>query len=576
MKTARTLLRYLQGAKSLSALALLSGLVSTSSRLFIPFLAGKAVNVIIANGIGTDLSVYFVLMAIFLTLGLVFGYLFQYLTHYLGQYAIRKMREELFDRYVSIAIPEIDRFESGELLSRLINDIENVQTGLLVGFSTLFEGLIAIIVTMGFMFSINWALALIVVFLTPVSVIVSRFVSNKNSKNFKAQAKSSGFILSFLSEGLQNLETVKAYGLEAEREREFEELNGKNRDDQFKANLGASTINPSTRLVNSLINAVLIAVGAYFLIGNVDLGVMFLIGDLSALLTYASNYMQPFNEVSNVVAEIDYARASLERLSGSLALKDEPETGSKPIDERISSLSAENVDFSYDGQRLVIDSFSFSAEKGERIALVGPTGCGKTTIINLLLRFYDPRSGTFRLNGESIMNLGKRDIRKRIGMVLQESWIFSGTVYENIAYGKPEATLEEVVTAAKRAQAHSFIKRLPNGYDTFLSSKTQLSLGERQLISVARVLLMEPEIIVLDEATSNIDARTESLLGKSFDSLMEGKTSIVVAHRLSTIQNSDLIIVLKDGRVIESGNHESLLRQNGFYRSLYEAQFSAD
>lgn len=576
MKTARTLLRYLQGAKSLSALALLSGLVSTSSRLFIPFLAGKAVNVIIANGIGTDLSVYFVLMAIFLTLGLVFGYLFQYLTHYLGQYAIRKMREELFDRYVSIAIPEIDRFESGELLSRLINDIENVQTGLLVGFSTLFEGLIAIIVTMGFMFSINWALALIVVFLTPVSVIVSRFVSNKNSKNFKAQAKSSGFILSFLSEGLQNLETVKAYGLEAEREREFEELNGKNRDDQFKANLGASTINPSTRLVNSLINAVLIAVGAYFLIGNVDLGVMFLIGDLSAFLTYASNYMQPFNEVSNVVAEIDYARASLERLSGSLALKDEPETGSKPIDERISSLSAENVDFSYDGQRLVIDSFSFSAEKGERIALVGPTGCGKTTIINLLLRFYDPRSGTFRLNGESIMNLGKRDIRKRIGMVLQESWIFSGTVYENIAYGKPEATLEEVVTAAKRAQAHSFIKRLPNGYDTFLSSKTQLSLGERQLISVARVLLMEPEIIVLDEATSNIDARTESLLGKSFDSLMEGKTSIVVAHRLSTIQNSDLIIVLKDGRVIESGNHESLLRQNGFYRSLYEAQFSAD
>ncbi len=336
-------------------------------------------------------------------------------------------------------------------------------------------------------------------------------------------------------------------------------------------------INPSTRLVNALINGILIAVGAILVIKNDSLhyGVaLFMVGDLSAFLTYASSYMTPFNEISNVVTEISYATASLKRIDDAIKSQDDINDGKEVIKGEVDTLKANHITFSYDGVRTIIKDFNLDIYKGHKIAFVGPTGCGKTTLINLLMRFYDPQSGNFETNNISTIDLEKRAFREHIGMVLQETWIFTGTVFENIAYSKKGATLEEVKVAAEKAQASSFIERLPDGYDTVISDSSGLSVGEKQLICVARVMLMEPEIVILDEATSNIDVRTEAILSKSFDALMKGKTSLVVAHRLSTIVSSDLIVVLKDGEIIETGNHNELMDKKGFYFNLYNSQFN--
>ena len=578
MDTYRRLKPYLKGSIGLFAVSLVFALLATGSKLAIPLLAGRAVNKIINPDVGTlQFTDLITLMVIFLVIGTIFRYIFDYVISLIGQRTIKNIRNAVFNKYTNAPVSYIDSSSKGDMISRLINDVENVQTGLVSGFAAFYDGIIAIGFTLVFMFMLNWVLAVIVIGLTPISIFVSRFVSKFNSKNFKKQAKDSGLVASFALEGLNNSEAVNTLNISTSREEEFDKLNDSFRKSVFKANLGASLINPSTRLVNALINGILIAVGAILVIKNDSLhyGVtLFMVGDLSAFLTYASSYMTPFNEISNVITEISYATASLKRIDDVVKSQDDINDGKEVIEGEVDTLKANHITFSYDGVRTIIKDFNLDIYKGHKIAFVGPTGCGKTTLINLLMRFYDPQSGNFETNNISTIDLEKRAFREHIGMVLQETWIFTGTVYENIAYSKKGATLEEVKKAAEKAQASSFIERLPNGYETIISDSSGLSVGEKQLICVARVMLMEPEIVILDEATSNIDVRTEAILSKSFDALMKGKTSLVVAHRLSTIVSSDLIVVLKDGEIIETGNHNELMDKKGFYFDLYNSQFN--
>lgn len=568
---------YLKECRLSIVFALLSALISIGSKLFIPLLAGKAVNYLSSCEGNIDFTLlgnYILIMSICLVLGTIFRYFFDYLTSYVGQVITKRLRDDVYRSYLHASVSYLDKNENGNLLLRLVNDVENVQNGLVSGGAAFFDGIVAIILTIVFMFIINWALALLVVLLTPLSMIVSKFVSKWNSKYFKSQAASAGKITAFGLESLNNSEAVNTLNLKERRKEDFAKLNDDFRKNVFKASLGASLINPSTRLVNNIINAAIITVGAIFIVKDVNLGIAFLVGDLSSFLIYASNYMAPFNEISDVISEINFALASFKRIDEAINAEKDINEGKKAIKGDITSIEAKNIDFSYEESRKIIDDFSLSVKKGQKIAFVGPTGCGKTTIINLLMRFYDPDNGAFYINGIPSRELEKAEYRSHLGMVLQDTWIFSGSVYENIAYAKPGATLEEVKEAAKKARADDFISRLPNGYDTLISDSSGLSLGEKQLLCVARVMLLSPEVVILDEATSNIDIRTESLLAKSFDELMKGKTSFVVAHRLSTIVKSDLIVVLQDGRIIETGKHEDLLDKKGFYYSLYESQFS--
>lgn len=575
MKKIKKMIPYLKGSFGLVGLSLLCALLSMGSKLAIPFLAGKAVNMLSSgNIVSSTMELYIILMFSFLAIGFIFRYVFDYLTYLLGQKVIKKMRGSLFDKSLNVTISKIDSSRKGDLLLLLVNDVENVQTGLVSGFAALYDGIIAILMTIIFMFMLNWLLAIIVIGLTPLSMLMSRFVSRFNSKHFKAQSSAQAKVNAFSLESLNNSESVETLGIKDKRKEEFDSLSDSFRKNTFKANLGASIINPSTRLINAIINATLILVGAVLIINDVKLGIAFAVGDLSAFLTYASNYMQPFNEISDVIAEIDYAFASFNRIDSFLSSPNDLDEGEDKISKQLDTLKASHIDFSYDESRKIIDDFDLEMHKGQKIALVGPTGCGKTTMINLLMRFYDPQKGEFLYDGKSTLSIQKESLRSRVGMVLQDTWIFSGTVYENIAYAKEGASKEEVYEAARKAQAAQFIERLPKGYDTWISDSSGLSLGEKQLICVARVMLLEPEIVVLDEATSNIDSRTEKLLSSSFDALMKGKTSIVVAHRLSTILTSDIIVVLKDGKIIEKGNHKELLSKKGFYYNLYEAQFN--
>lgn len=575
MKQIKRLTYYLMGSRKIVVITLLSALLSTGSKLAIPLLAGKAINLLSQGNVDfTILSYYVIAMSSLLIIGTIFRYVFDYLSSLLGQNVVKKMRDEVYHSYLSTPLSYIDSKSQGDLLLRLINDVENVQNGLILGGTALFDGIVAILFTIGFMFSLNWVLALIVIVLTPLSMLISRGVSRFNAKYFNAQATSSGRLTGFINESLHNKVAIKSLGIEEERQEKYRELNEDYRKNVYKASFGASIINPSTRLVNSIINASVITCGALLIIGEVNIGLAFAVGDLSAFLVYASNYMQPFNEVSDVISEISFALASFKRIDDVVTAKKDSNEGKQRLDKPLREIEGKNVVFSYDSSRTIIKDISLKAKEGQKIALVGPTGCGKTTLINLIMRFYDPQEGSLYANGIAITELEKKSYRSHLGMVLQDSWIFAGTVYENIAYAKDGASKEEVIEASKKAQAHDFIERLPQGYDTYISDSSGLSLGEKQLIAVARVMLLSPEVVLLDEATSSIDVRTESLLSSSFDALMKGKLSFVVAHRLSTIVGSSLILVMKDGAIIESGTHQELMAKHGFYYELYNSQFA--
>jgi ATP-binding cassette subfamily B multidrug efflux pump len=573
MKDIKIFFKYLKGSTGYAILSLIFALVSVCCKMAIPYVAGLAIDRISQGS--RDLSLCLILIGGFIVAGMIFRYLFDLFTSYLGQKLVKRMRDQVYASFNRVSLRYIDNHFHGDLLLRLVNDIENVQNGLIVGAAALYEGIVQIAVTLVFMFMLNWILALTVILLTPLSILVSKFVSSHNSKYYKEQNAKTGVLTAYALESITNLETTRAYGLEEEKAKKFDEINASLKTSNFKSTFAVGWINPSTRLVNNIIYAVITFLGAYLILRNPGLGISgFGVGALSALLSYAYQYMSPFNEISNVASEVSYALASFKRIDDLINVHDDVDEGKAPLNESIDQLEASHINFSYDGKRQIIEDMNVAIYKGHKIALVGPTGCGKTTIINLLLRFYDPQTGNFIVNGKPSTAYPKSELRKHIGMVLQDTWLFNGTVRENIAYGKKDASLEQVVEAAKKARADEFVRQLPKGYNTPVSNSSGLSTGEKQLLCVARIMLIEPEVVILDEATSNIDLRTELLLANSFDELMKGKTSLVVAHRLSTIKNADLILVLKSGRIIEQGNFQELLAKNGFFKELYNSQLS--
>lgn len=575
MKRFRMLLPYLKESKAMIALAFFFAAVSVFFKMAIPFITGLAIDKIRLGDM--DISLHLVLMGGCLILGSAFRYFFDLFTAYVAQKAVQKMRNDLFDALNQMPVSYLDSHYHGDLLSRLVGDIENVQTGLITGAGALFEGVVQALVTLAFMFVLNWLLALTVIVLTPISVIVSRFISSRNSKYFKRQSARLGELSNRTLETLDTIEAVHAYGLFEKQSAYFDERNEEYRSASFKAMFAASWINPMTRLVNNFIYAAVIIFGACLLLfpdSFTFTGVAFTVGMLSSFLTYSYQYMTPFNEIADAMSEVLFALASLGRVHEVIHAPRDVDEGVTPLGKSIDQLEAKEIVFSYDGKRTIIDGFNLDIYKGHKIALVGTTGCGKTTIINLLMRFYDPQQGGFYFNGVLGQDAAKKEIRSHVGMVLQDTWLSHGTVRDNIAYGKKDATMEEVVAAAKKAHADEFIRRMENGYDTVISSSSGLSMGEKQLLCVARIMLIEPEIILLDEATSNIDLRTELQLADAFDELMRGKTSLVVAHRLSTIRNADHILVMDKGRIIEQGNFAELMAKNGFFAELYNAQLA--
>ena len=586
MKNFKALKKYLRGSYGIVVLSFVFALLSVAAKMAVPFVTGLGVDVIRAwmkNPMQEDrysraLLIDLVLMIGLILCGTVFRYFFDFTTAYVGQRLVKKMRDDVYIALNEVPVSYLDRNPHGDLLLRLTNDIENVQTGLITGAGALYEGIVQMLITIVFMFYLNYFLGLVVVILTPLSILTSRFISKHNAQYFKLQNEKLGQITAFSSESITNLEAIQSYGLEERKAQGFDEKNLELKGANFKATFAASWINPSTRLVNNIIYGSVILLGVWMILESGTawswLGISFSVGSLSSFLTYSYQYMTPFNEIADAASDIFYADASLGRVMETLTTPKDIDMGNRPLGQEVQTLEAKDMVFSYDGKRTIIQRFNLDIYKGHKIALVGTTGCGKTTIINLLMRFYDPQQGGFYMNGIPTQEVSKKEMRSHIGMVLQETWLSKDTIAANIAFGKPNATMDEIVEAAKKAHADEFIRRMPEGYQTVVSNATGLSTGEKQLLCVARILLVQPEIVLLDEATSNIDLRTELALGKAFDELMRGKTSIVVAHRLSTIKNADLILVMKDGAVLEQGNFGELMAKNGAFADLYRSQLA--
>lgn len=553
--------------------AVVSALLSVSMVLYAPILIGKGIDQIVAPGkVAFDqlLPILGELIAVAL-LGALFQWLMTLCTNMVTYKTVRDLRVCVFNKLEEIPLSKIDSRSHGDIISRIINDIDSISDGLLQGFSQLFTGIITIVITLGYMLAINFKVGLVVVVITPLSLFVASFIAKHSFSMFRRQSAIKGQLSGCIEEMVGNQKVVKAFCYEERAQKEFDRINHELYDAGVKAQFYSSLTNPCTRFVNSVVYAAVALVGALSCIGG-----GFTVGALSSFLTYANQYTKPFNEISGVVTELQTALASAKRV---FAVMDEPaETPDDPDAAHPSHaegrVEIDHVSFSYHKEHPLIQDFNLKVQPGQRIALVGPTGCGKTTMINLLMRFYDTDEGEIRVDGVPSQKIARDALRSLYGMVLQDTWMFKGSVRDNIAYGKPDATDEEVVAAAKAALAHSFIMRLPQGYDTILSEDGgNISQGQKQLLCIARAMLTKPSILILDEATSSIDTRTEVKIQKAFAEMMKGHTSFVVAHRLSTIREADCILVMRDGKVIEQGTHTELLEKNGFYHELYYSQF---
>lgn len=553
--------------------AVVSALLSVSMVLYAPILIGKGIDQIVAPGkVAFDqlLPILGELIAVAL-LGALFQWLMTLCTNMVTYKTVRDLRVCVFNKLEEIPLSKIDSRSHGDIISRIINDIDSISDGLLQGFSQLFTGIITIVITLGYMLAINFKVGLVVVVITPLSLFVASFIAKHSFSMFRRQSAIKGQLSGCIEELVGNQKVVKAFCYEERAQKEFDRINHELYDAGVKAQFYSSLTNPCTRFVNSVVYAAVALVGALSCIGG-----GFTVGALSSFLTYANQYTKPFNEISGVVTELQTALASAKRV---FAVMDEPaETPDDPDAAHPSHaegrVEIDHVSFSYHKEHPLIQDFNLKVQPGQRIALVGPTGCGKTTMINLLMRFYDTDEGEIRVDGVPSQKIARDALRSLYGMVLQDTWMFKGSVRDNIAYGKPGATDEEVVAAAKAAFAHSFIMRLPQGYDTILSEDGgNISQGQKQLLCIARAMLTKPSILILDEATSSIDTRTEVKIQKAFAEMMKGHTSFVVAHRLSTIREADCILVMRDGKIIEQGTHTELLEKNGFYHELYYSQF---
>lgn len=556
-------------------LALLSAVISVSLTLYIPVLTGRAVDNIIDAGKVNFENVVQIL--IYIAVGIVgvtvFQWIMNYFTNIISYKTVRDLRREIFDKFNSVPLSYIDSQPHGDLISRVINDVDAVGDGLTQMFLQLFSGVVTIVGTLIFMLTIDWRIALTVVVLTPLSLFVAAFIGKLSHKRFSEQQLLQGEISSYVEEHVGNQRIVKAFSYENRAIEDFENLNTKLYDVGFKAQFAGALANPSTRFVNAMVYAAVGIFGALTAIsGSLS------VGQLSCFLTYANQYTKPFNEVTGVLTQLQTAIAAAGRVFEVLEAENEVSDSSDSlyIGESKGNVKIENVSFSYSNVKPLIKNFSLDVKSGSKVAIVGPTGCGKTTFINLLMRFYEIDSGKISIDGVDIKSLSRDNLRRQFGMVLQDSWLFCGTIMENLRYGNENATDEEIVSAAKAAYAHSFIRHMPDGYNTVISEGGgNLSQGQKQLLCIARAMLTNPAILILDEATSSIDTLTEIRVQKAFAKMMKGKTSFVVAHRLSTIKESDVILVMKDGNIIEQGNHEELLRKGGFYSTLYNSQFAA-
>lgn len=571
-KIIKRVIRYIGRYKYSFILSLVLSLISTICTLYIPVLAGEAIDSIVGMGNVDFVRVGEILVKILVALLLagVSQYFTTTLNTKIANYTVRDMRSDAFNTIQTVPISYIDSRETGDIVSRIISDAEQFSDGLILGFQNLFTGVVTILGTLCFMFTINVWIALIVVVLTPVSLFVSKFIAKKTYKYFKRQSEQRGKETSFVEEMISNIKTVKAYHREEKNQQEFDEINEELGKTSLNATFYSSITNPGTRFINSLVYASVAVGGALFAMNSST----FSVGDLSAFLAYANQYTKPFNDISGVVTELQNAIACAGRI---LEIIDAPKESvrDKSLPQNIKGdFKIENVDFSYDKNKPLIEDLNFSLKSGQRLAVVGPTGCGKTTLINLLMRFYDIDRGKIILDGIDINTVSRKSLRENIGMVLQDTWLKQGTIGENIAFGNKSATREEIIEASKKSHAHSFIKKLPNGYDTVVGEDGgNLSTGQKQLICITRLMLNPPPILILDEATSSIDLVTEQRITRSFMKLMKDRTSFVVAHRLKTIVESDLILVMRDGKVVERGTHKDLLAQKGFYFELYTSQF---
>lgn len=570
----RRVLKYIKPYKGLLALAILSAIISVSLTLYIPVLTGNAIDNIIDKGNVNFENVLQII--IYIAVGVagvaIFQWTMTYFTNVISYKTVRDLRRDVFCKFNDVPLSYIDTHSHGDLISRVINDVDAVGDGLSQMFLQLFSGIVTILGTMVFMFIIDWRIALAVIILTPLSLFVAAFIGKMTHNRFARQQQLQGDISSYVEEYVGNQRIVKAFSYEDRAFENFEKYNQELYTVGFKAQFAGALANPSTRFVNATVYAAVGIFGAITAIAGT-----LSVGQLSCFLTYANQYTKPFNEVTGVLTQLQTAIAAAGRVFDVLDAEDEPEDkpDSIKVENCKGNVKIENVNFSYVKDKPLITNFSLDVKSGSHIAIVGPTGCGKTTFINLLMRFYDTDSGKISVDGVDIKDMERDELRKLYGMVLQDSWLFCGTIMENLKYGNPNATDEQVIEAAKAAYAHSFIRRMPDGYDTMISEGGgNLSQGQKQLLCIARAMLSNPTMLILDEATSSIDTLTEIRVQKAFAKIMQGRTSFVVAHRLSTIKESDVILVMRDGNIIEQGTHEELLAKGGFYKKLYESQFA--
>ena len=570
----RRVLQYIGPHVSLVVLSLALCLISVALTLYVPILVGRAVDCIVGpNAVDfAALTPILMTIAVCIVIAAAAQWVMNALHNSITYDTVRDIRRDAFAHIQNLPLSYLDAHPTGDTVSRMIADVDTFADGLLMGFTQLFSGVMTILGTLGFMLTLNAPITLLVVLITPLSLLVANFIAKRTYAMFRLQSATRGEQTALIDEAIGEQKLVQAFGHEDETLAAFDEVNERLRQCSLKATFFSSLTNPCTRFVNSLVYAAVGFAGALAAVSG-----HLTIGGLSSFLSYANQYTKPFNEISGVVTELQNALACAGRV---FELIDEPAQTPDPADaEKIvnpdGEVAIDHVHFSYTPDRKLIEDFTLHVQPGQRVAIVGPTGCGKTTMINLLMRFYDVDSGEIHVDDHETRRLTRHNLRENIGMVLQDTWLSAGTIRENIAMGKPDATEEEIIAAAKASHAHSFIKRLPDGYNTVISeSGGQLSQGQKQLLCIARVMLCLPPMLILDEATSSIDTRTELKIQEAFAKMMQGRTSFIVAHRLSTIQSADVILVMKDGHVIEQGNHESLLAKGGFYATLYQSQFA--
>lgn len=574
LETLKQVLRYIKNYKFIVIFSLIFAGISVAFSLYIPILTGNAIDLIVGKGAVDFNGIYniFVKIVAIVLITAICQWFMNLCNNKITYGVIKDIREKAFDKIEILPLKYIDGHSHGEVVSRVIADVDQFADGLLLGFTQLFTGIITIFGTLFFMVIINFKITVVVVVITPISLFVASFIAKKTYKMFKLQSVTRGEQTALIDEMIGNQKVVTAYSHQAKSLEEFDKINNKLQKYSLRALFFSSLTNPSTRFVNSLVYT---GVGVFGAITAINGGIT--VGQLSSFLSYANQYTKPFNEISGVITELQNALACAARIFQ--LIDEEPQPADKfnaiVLNDVKGDVNLSNVYFSYVPDRKLIENFNLSVSSGQRIAIVGPTGCGKSTIINLLMRFYDVNSGKISVDNMGIQDVTRSSLRNTYGMVLQETWLKEGTIKENLIMGKPNATQDEIIEAAKASHAHSFIKRLPNGYDTFITEDGgNLSQGQKQLLCIARVMLCLPPMLILDEATSSIDTRTEQKIQSAFKKMMLGRTSFIVAHRLSTIKEADIILVMKDGNIIEQGNHRELLNKNGFYANLYNSQFA--